>query len=227
MAGNSYGKYIFYPAQFWPHKNHIRLLKALTKLDASFNLVLTGYDHGNLSYVKHKVAEMRLTDRVKILGFVKSEELVLLYRNAYALVYPSLFGPDNIPPLEAMAVGCPVLCARMIGMEAQLQGNALFFDALNEDEIVQNLIKLENREFTNGMTAKAMKFVEKLNSQNFINDFFKIINEFDLIRETWGKNNSEQSFDKTMPAIIRSCFLKKKKSPPHQKYINFLIKKLV
>ena len=50
-----------------------------------------------------------LTDQISIIGFVDSAELAALYRGAAALVMPTYFGPTNLPPLEAWAVGTPVI----------------------------------------------------------------------------------------------------------------------
>ncbi|MFM6269445.1 MAG: glycosyltransferase, partial [Dolichospermum sp.] len=48
-----------------------------------------------------------------------------LYINAFSLAFMSFFGPDNLPPLEAMALGCPVIASKVSGSEEQLGNNAL------------------------------------------------------------------------------------------------------
>ena len=48
-------------------------------------------------------------------------------------MFPSLFGPDNLPPLEAMALGCPVIAARVHGAEEQLGAAALLVDPLDAE----------------------------------------------------------------------------------------------
>ena len=59
--------------------------------------------------------ELGVAERVHFLGFVETDELVALYHHAHALTYMSLFGPENLPPLEAMALGCPVVAADVPG----------------------------------------------------------------------------------------------------------------
>src|SRR5262249_1050538 len=106
------GPFLFYPAQFWAHKNHVTLLEALAlrrsdhKLDVQ--LVLVGSDHGNKAFVVERIAAMGLSDAVHVRGFVERPELVALYQHALALTYVSTCGPENLPPLEAFALGCPV-----------------------------------------------------------------------------------------------------------------------
>jgi glycosyltransferase involved in cell wall biosynthesis len=106
------GGYLFYPAQFWSHKNHATLLAALALLRSEGmprRLVLCGADRGAGERVQRLVAHHGLSDLVSMLGFVDSTDLPALYRGAAALVMPSYFGPTNLPPLEAWSVGTPVI----------------------------------------------------------------------------------------------------------------------
>jgi glycosyltransferase involved in cell wall biosynthesis len=89
-------------------------------------LVLCGSDRGTRSGVEQLIARHGLTDQVDILGFVPSSELAALYRNAAALVMASYFGPTNLPPLEAWAVGTPVIYPEAFA--AQAGDAAMLFD---------------------------------------------------------------------------------------------------
>jgi glycosyltransferase involved in cell wall biosynthesis len=121
--------FILYPAQFWAHKNHKVLLEAMAHLAATSDnvpkLVFTGSDKGNLDYIRDLVSRLQVDEYVINLGFVTRQDLLYLYSEATALVFPSMFGPDNIPPLEAMAIGCPVLVADDPGMREQLGSAAM------------------------------------------------------------------------------------------------------
>ncbi len=139
--------YLFYPAQFWPHKNHINLLRALDVIRSKYhltpNLVLSGSDQGNLNHVLDCVSELRLTKSVNIIGFVSRKSIQDLYINAAMLVYPSLFGPDNIPPLEAFSLGCPVALANNEGATDQIcPESALYFDPLDPEDIAAKVYRL-------------------------------------------------------------------------------------
>ena len=95
-------RYVVYPANMWPHKNHERLLEAFARLeDLDLWLVLTGQTYGHESLLDGH-------DRVLHLGHVPAPDLAALYRGAQALVFPSLFEGFGLPPLEAMACGTPV-----------------------------------------------------------------------------------------------------------------------
>lgn len=140
--------YLFYPAQFWRHKNHHLLLEAMHLLrqrdNGDLRLILTGSDRGQLAPFLQKARDLDLAPRVEYRGVVDREELIRLYRGAFALVFPSLFGPDNLPPLEAFALGCPVLAARVAGAEEQLGEAAELFDPYNPAELAEKILKIKN-----------------------------------------------------------------------------------
>ena len=132
------GKFVFYPAQFWEHKNHARLIRAAAALRAELpdlHLVLAGGRRGAYAEVRALVNRLNLDQRVTFMGFVPDDDLVELYRRARALVFPSFYGPTNIPPLEAFAVGCPVAASRVYAMPEQIGEAGLLFDPHSVEEI--------------------------------------------------------------------------------------------
>jgi glycosyltransferase involved in cell wall biosynthesis len=125
-------EFVFYPAQYWPHKNHVHLLQALKILKDQYGwegmLVCCGADKGNLEHIKKCVSDLGLQRQTHLLDFVKRSELTALYRNALALTFVSYFGPDNLPPLEAFAFGCPVIASSVEGVEETVGDAALLVD---------------------------------------------------------------------------------------------------
>lgn len=106
--------YWFYPAQFWAHKNHVRVLEALLLLrqrGIDQRVVFTGSDKGFRGVVEDHARRLGMTGNVRFLGFVPSEHLRGLYLGSIGLVFPSYFGPTNLPPLEALALGKSVVCS--------------------------------------------------------------------------------------------------------------------
>lgn len=181
-------KYLFYPAQFWAHKNHIRIIKAIKKFKAEggdFKVVFTGADQGNEKYIKKQAEEFGLEKDVLFLGFVNKEEIIALYKNAYALTYASFLGPDNIPPLEAMALNCPVISADAPGMREQLGECALFFNPKDEDELIEKIKQLENQELRQNLITKGELLAKTCSIENYINKMVQIIDDFAPIRECW------------------------------------------
>jgi glycosyltransferase involved in cell wall biosynthesis len=122
---SSTGPFLLYPARGWPHKNHARLFEAfrlLRRERPELRLVLTNYDGPT-----PEGAESR--------GRVSPDELAELYRNAAALVFPSLYEGFGQPPLEAMACGCPVACSNVASLPEVVGDAARLFDPTRPDEI--------------------------------------------------------------------------------------------
>jgi len=131
-------KFIFYPAQFWEHKNHKKLIMALSYLKGSFpdlKLVLCGAKQNAYQSVEKLVQELNLTDDVLFLGYVPDADMPELYRRARALIMPTYYGPTNIPPLEAFVAGCPVAISGIYGMTEQVGDAALLFNPDSVEEI--------------------------------------------------------------------------------------------
>lgn len=182
--------YLFYPAQFWPHKNHVVILHALKilreKYNQKFDVVFTGADKGNLSYVKEVVKGLGLENCVHFLGFVDQETLICLYKNAFAMVFASFFGPDNIPPLEAFSLGCPVIASRVSGSEYQLEGAALLFDPRSEYELADEIVRLGGDEILlQKLVAEGKRRVVQFSSNNYVENMLNLFDEFALIRRCW------------------------------------------
>ncbi len=128
--------YFFYPAQFWPHKNHIRILEALIILREEGSrpmIIFTGGDQGNLQIVKHFIQVNELQRQVRLLGFVPSNDMHGLYEGCRAVVMPTYFGPTNIPPLEAWMIGKPLIYS--CHLKEQAQDAALLIDPDEADDI--------------------------------------------------------------------------------------------
>lgn len=130
--------FIHYPAQYWAHKNHFNLIYAfsgLTEKYPNLKLILTGSDQGNKKHIKDSIEQFGLSDKVIDLGFVSLSELKWLYIHSKGLIMPTLIGPTNMPPLEALALGCPVAVSDIPGHREQLGDKAIYFNPLNVVEI--------------------------------------------------------------------------------------------
>jgi glycosyltransferase involved in cell wall biosynthesis len=138
-------RYLFYPASFWPHKNHALLIKAahfLKGTEDQYDIVFCGANKGNKDYVEKLACEMGIRDQVHFFDFLERDEVLELYSKAAALVFPSLIGPDNIPPLEAFALGCPVIAGKLSGSVEQMGDAAYLFDPLDVNELVEGVKSL-------------------------------------------------------------------------------------
>lgn len=185
-------EFFFYPAQFWAHKNHILILKAMRYLQTKgieFNMVFTGADKGNWTYLEDWIQVNNLEDRVWNLGFVDRGVVLELYEKSQGLIFPSFFGPDNIPPLEAMSLGTPVLASRLDGAHDQLGENATYFDLFDHVNLAEKIQSLLIQGPDMSKLKKAKKLAESLNTEFLANKIKQILEEFSLFQSTWGSDN--------------------------------------
>ena len=130
-------KYFFYPANFWPHKNHLNLIMGFDefnfKNNYEYKLILVG-SIKNKKYF-HKILKLKNSlnsnQNIKILNFVSIKKMINLYDNCLALIYASYCGPENLPPLEAFARNKPVICSEYEGSREQLGKAPVFFNPSN------------------------------------------------------------------------------------------------
>jgi len=131
--------FVLYPARGWPHKNHARLIEAIRIARTSIpdlKLVLTGGGLDDLG---------SLPDWVDRRGLVDQSELYSLYRSAGALVFPSLYEGFGLPPLEAMASGCPVAASNAGSIPEIVGDAAVTFDPKDPDDIASGIISAIGR----------------------------------------------------------------------------------
>lgn len=172
-------KFIFYPAQFWEHKNHKRLIvavKLLKDIGVNIELVLVGSKKNGYNEAIKCIDKMGLKDRIHILGYVSDVDMCWLYKHARAMIMPSCFGPTNIPPLEGMATGCPVAVADVYAMPWQVGDAGLTFNPLSVEEIADTLKKLWlDDELCHSMIEKGYKQIENFTQDKFNERFEKYI----------------------------------------------------
>jgi glycosyltransferase involved in cell wall biosynthesis len=141
------GEYIFYPAQFWAHKNHVYVVRALHQLQdrhgVRMHAIFAGGDAGGtLTHVRQLAQALGVADRVHFAGFVSGQDMPDLYRQALALVMPTYFGPTNLPPLEALRFGTPVLYPDGIAQAGELEEVVLKINLDDPTSLVKHLIDL-------------------------------------------------------------------------------------
>jgi glycosyltransferase involved in cell wall biosynthesis len=157
-------KYFFYPAQFWPHKNHYNLIQAfrlfIEKTTENIKLVLSGSDQGNLKYIKEVALQSGVSNSILFPGFVTNSQLYTLYKNAIALVMPTYLGPTNMPLLEASFLGCPVLCSNLKGHKEMLGENALYFEPSDAMDISEKMIHISHPEQRKSQIENALTAIQ-------------------------------------------------------------------
>jgi glycosyltransferase involved in cell wall biosynthesis len=142
-------RYWFYPAQFWPHKNHEAIVRALGLLRSrgrqDIHVVFCG-SHGDALRARTYRAAMQLAvdlgvaAQVTSLPYVPDEAMPGLYLGSVGLVMPTYFGPTNIPILEAWRLGRPVITSNIRGVRDQAGAAALLIDPESPEELAESML---------------------------------------------------------------------------------------
>ena len=182
--------YVFYPAQFWAHKNHVYLLEGLHALEHRYGLkvgaIFSGYDEGNLAYIKNRVFVLGLEDRIRFADFVSSQEIPELYLQSIALVMPTYFGPTNLPPLEAFVLKVPVLYSDIAGLRDQVGDAGLLMNLKDPTSMAEHLKNLINDEYLrNRLIESGQKRLTYLDSIDRIKILKNVIENFQRKRMCW------------------------------------------
>lgn len=138
-------KFIYYPANFWEHKNHRALLQALQQLRShrlNVRCVFTGSLFGRESEWNALVAETGTGESVRHLGRRSRDEISWLFRHARGVMIPSRFEGFGIPVVEAMHCGCPVACSGGTSLPEVAGNAALYFDPRDVQDIADAVARI-------------------------------------------------------------------------------------
>lgn len=172
-------EYVFYPAQFWQHKNHTNLVKAVASLKRkipNINLVLSGFKSKNFPQIEKLVEALNIKKQVFFLDYVDDEAIVELYKKAKMLVMPTYCGPTNIPPLEAFVLGCPVAASNVYAVPEQLGNAALLFNPDLVDEIASAIEKIwTDEKLRRRLITRGKMWTKNWGQKQFDQGFWEII----------------------------------------------------
>lgn len=178
-------QYLFYPAKFWPHKNHLRLIKALNLLKKEgivLDLVLTGSKNADFSTydkVMDLADELGVSGQIKYLGYVDDKTLSILYKGSLCLVMPTFFGATNLPVLEAWKVGTPVIYSDIRGCRNQLGDAGLLVDPQDFRDIAAKIKYIYNNpRLRDELIRKGKKRLGLWTEEKFVNKIVKLVEDY-------------------------------------------------
>jgi glycosyltransferase involved in cell wall biosynthesis len=172
-------QYFFYPAQFWPHKNHLLLVEAFQRLASDFpecGLIFTGERWEKFSQVFRRVRELGLEYQVRHVGHVKHEEMPALYRLATALIVPSLFESVSIPIFEAFRYEIPVFASAVFALPEQVGDAGLLFDAHSPDSMAETMRRiLTDSALQDSLRRKGKARIQQMTHERYARDIRSVL----------------------------------------------------
>lgn len=176
--------FLLYVGNAYPHKNLEKLLDTFILLKEKrpdYKLVLVGkadYFYNRLrDYAKSLNLWQRenLNSPVVFPGYVPDAQLEILYKEAKAYVFPSLYEGFGLPPLEAMAKGCPVISSDRASLPEILGSAALYFNPEDKYDFLAKINRvLDDEKLRNEMIAKGLKQVKIYNWWECANNTYKV-----------------------------------------------------
>lgn len=181
-------EFLLYPAQFWPHKNHIRIIQALEILKKQGKtpvVVFVGGDKGNKKRVADAVKKAKLEKQVIELGFISNEDLSALYEGCLAVVMPTYFGPTNLPPLEAWQARKPLIYS--YHLRHQCMDAAILIDPDDPDSLARAIVTLDDQNVRCSLIDKGLKRLDEINieREKAIEKFELYLNMLERRYSTW------------------------------------------
>lgn len=174
-------KYFLFVGNLKEHKNLLNLLYAFNDFiskDSSYNLVIVGKNNEMINSFdiqsvinKNKI----LSSKVKVLDSVSQEELIIIYQMAKALIFPSFYEGFGYPPLEAMALSCPVVASNAASIPEVCKDAALYIDPYDYKTILDVMKKIiEDETIKNDIIAKGKEVVKLYPVNNFIKKHLEV-----------------------------------------------------
>ena len=143
-----YGRYLLAVGNLQPRKNLPRLVRAFAQAKRmgayTGRLVLVGKSKWRESQIFREIREHGLESEIVVTGYIPEEDIVALYNGADAFVYPSIYEGFGLPPLEAMACGCPVITGSVSSLPEVVGPAGIMVDPTSEEELTEAIAAMTN-----------------------------------------------------------------------------------
>jgi glycosyltransferase involved in cell wall biosynthesis len=160
-------RFVLYVGNIKPHKNVERLIEAFHALRRrdlhDLKLLIIGDEISSFPALRRAVHRHKLHKHVRFLGYLPDETLAILYRLASVFVFPSLYEGFGLPPLEAMAIGTPVVTSNASSLPEIAGDAAILVDPYSIDAIEDGM----RRVLTDPLLAADLRRKGLLRAQQF------------------------------------------------------------
>lgn len=172
-------KFVFYPAQCWFHKNHIKLVEAFEIVSKKYNdvyLILTGSQQNNYNNLMRRIDELNLNHKVKHLGYIDYEDLPYFYKMSQFLVMPTLFESVSIPIYEAFALEVAVCSSNVVALPEQVGDAGVIFDPHNINDMAEKMmVYLSDESLRKEKVRLGFERVKNFNHNEYKNKLMEVL----------------------------------------------------
>ena len=168
---NVRGPFLLYVGNAYPHKNLEGLILCFLRLHAKrpdLRLVLVGKEDYFYNRVKDLAKSNNLWQKenhnspIVFTGYVPDVDLEALFQEATVYVFPSFYEGFGLPPLEAMAHGCPVASSNQASMPEILGDAAVYFDPRDKDQMIKVIEEtIDNPDLRKKLIAAGYEQIKK------------------------------------------------------------------
>lgn len=137
--------FFLYVSNFYPHKNPQRLIEAFAKTNVKEQLIMVGPDDFFSTKIRAFVDKLGQNERIKLYHHPSIEDFVYFYKNAHALIHPSVSEGFGLPIVEAMYFELPIIASDIPVFRELMVNSFLSFDPTNVDDIAQKITDFSNR----------------------------------------------------------------------------------
>ncbi len=183
-------KIIFYPAQFWAHKNHKYIVDTAEILKKNNNskyfFVFCGSSKGNGEYIKKLILKKNLGNYFKTLNYINDDEIISLYLNVDAVVMPTYGGPTNLPIYESFYFKKIIFYTKNLIPNDNINNRMIDIDISSPKDFFNKLnICFDDSKIKEITDSNYEYFKEICSEETFKNNYEKILNDFSYLLSRW------------------------------------------
>ena len=182
-------KFLFYPAQFWAHKNHKYIIDAMEHLERKqidINFVFCGTDKNNLKYIKKIISKKKLDHKFFIYNYLTDEKVIALYKFCIALVMPTYVARSTLPLYESFYFKKPVFYSRDV-LDEDIESLVTPINLNNPKDLSNNIERMlsDPSNFNNKINLGFEYYNKKCSEDLFLDNYRKILDEYKYLSERW------------------------------------------
>ena len=143
--GKKFEDFFIYVGNFYPHKNIERLIRAFSTVKTSSNLLLLGPNDFFKRRLSQLINELKQKNRILFFNSLSVGDLIFFYKNANALIHPSISEGFGLPLIEAAYFGCPIIGSDIKVFKELMGDNYLSFAPTNVEDMSEKIKTFINK----------------------------------------------------------------------------------